>query len=150
MSPPKVEFHTGVADDLGFACRLLRKAYRSGARVVVRAPAASLQRLDRELWTVFEREFIPHLSVPAGKAPSAQARRTPIWLVDGEPPPEHPPVLVNVDAALPANPGAYARIIEIVGAEAAATQRGRECWRAYLACGLQPIAHAAPTAASHG
>lgn len=88
MSPPKVEFHTGVADDLGFACRLLRKAYRSGARVVVRAPAASLQRLDRELWTVFEREFIPHLSVPAGKAPSAQARRTPIWLVDGEPPPE--------------------------------------------------------------
>jgi len=44
----------------------------------------------------------------------------------------------------------FSHAIEIVGAEAAATQRGRERWRAYLACGLQPIAHAAPTAASHG
>ena len=61
----KVEFHTGVADELAFACRLLRKAYHQGARVLVRAPSARLARLDRELWTFAEREFVPHLRFSA-------------------------------------------------------------------------------------
>ena len=65
----QVEFHTGVADDLGFACRLLRKAYHKGARVLVRAPSARLARLDRELWTFVEREFIPHLRFTAPGTP---------------------------------------------------------------------------------
>lgn len=147
---PKVEFHTGVADEPGYACRLLRKAYRQGARVLVRAPAAPLQRLDRELWTAFEREFIPHLRLPAGQAPSAQALRTPIWLVDGQAPQGHPPVLVSLGAELPDDPMAFARIIEIVGTEDEATRRGRERWRAYVACGLQPILHGTKTAAPHG
>ncbi|HET6787048.1 MAG TPA: DNA polymerase III subunit chi, partial [Aquabacterium sp.] len=30
-----VEFHHGMGDKLAYACRLLRKAYRSGSRVVV-------------------------------------------------------------------------------------------------------------------
>ncbi|MEN9627658.1 MAG: putative polymerase chi subunit HolC, partial [Pseudomonadota bacterium] len=45
--PAQVEFHTGVADERAFACRLLRKAYRQGVRVLVRAPSATLVRLDR-------------------------------------------------------------------------------------------------------
>jgi DNA polymerase-3 subunit chi len=147
---PKVEFHTGVADELEFACRLLRKAYRAGARVVVLAPAARLQRLDRELWTVFERDFIPHLRVPAQAEASAQALRTPIWLVDGEPPEGHPPVLVNLDAALPSRLQAFARIIEIVGPDADAARRGRAHWRAYKAAGVPLIHHAAATEGAHG
>lgn len=146
----RVEFHTGVGDELGLTCRLLRKAYRQGARVVVRAPAAWLQRLDRELWTVYEREFIPHLRVAAHEPASAQARRTPIWLVDGEAPQGHPPVLVSVDAEPVRDPAAYARIIEIVGAADEPTRRGRERWRAYLAAGLRPVLHAGATAAAHG
>ena len=51
----EVEFHTGVADPLGFACRLLRKAYRRGARVLVTAPPERLAQLDRLLWTFDER-----------------------------------------------------------------------------------------------
>jgi hypothetical protein len=35
----EVEFHTGVDEPLGFACRLLRKAYRKGSRVLVTAPS---------------------------------------------------------------------------------------------------------------
>ena len=30
-----IAFHTGIADPLDYACRLLRKAYRSGARAAV-------------------------------------------------------------------------------------------------------------------
>ncbi|MCZ2439764.1 MAG: DNA polymerase III subunit chi [Burkholderiales bacterium] len=146
---PKVEFHTGVTDELDFACRLLRKAYRVGARVAVRAPSQRLQRLDRELWTRFEREFIPHLRVSAQAEASAQALRTPIWLVDGDPPCAHPPVLLNLDTTLPGNPKAFTRIIEIVGSDADAVRHGRERWRAYEAAGLRPVHHAA-AAGAHG
>ncbi|MBE0547608.1 MAG: DNA polymerase III subunit chi, partial [Rubrivivax sp.] len=38
----EVEFHTGVAGPLAYACRLLRKAYRAGVRVILTAPPATL------------------------------------------------------------------------------------------------------------
>jgi DNA polymerase-3 subunit chi len=139
----QVEFFTGVADDLGFACRLLRKAYHKGARVLVRAPSARLTRLDRELWTFVEREFIPHLRFAAPGALPAQAVRATIWLVDGEVPAGHPPVLVNLGAEAPAQPQAFERIIEIVGAEPDDEQRGRARWRAYRAAGLDIKHHVA-------
>lgn len=148
--PLQVEFHTGVADDLGFACRLLRKAHRLGARVLVRAPSARLARLDRELWTFAEREFLPHLRFNAAAALPAAAARTPIWLVDGDVPAGHPPVLVNLGAELPSQPQAFDRIIEIVGADADDEQQGRARWRAYKAAGLDIRHHAATAGAARG
>jgi DNA polymerase-3 subunit chi len=144
---PRVDFHTGVADDVGFACRLLRKAYRLGARVLVRAPAARLARLDRELWTCVEREFLPHLRFAApGELPAAAAR-TPIWLVDGALPPAPPPVLLNLGAELPSSLDDFDRIIEVVSVDADEAQRGRQRWRAYAAQGLTPT-HLPATAAA--
>ena len=102
----QVEFHTGVGDDVAFACRLLRKAYHRGARVVVRAPTTRLSRLDRELWTFTEREFLPHLRFAQPGPLPAQAARTPIWLVDGALPDGCPPVLVNLGADLAEPPAA--------------------------------------------
>ena len=72
----EVEFHTGVADPVGFACRLLRKAYRQGARVLVTAPGPRLGELDRALWTFEERDFVPHVRVPGAGAAVAAARRS--------------------------------------------------------------------------
>ena len=138
----EVEFHTGVADPLGFACRLLRKAYRQGVRVTVTAPEATLAALDRALWTFEERDFVPHLRVAAGRTP-AIAARTPIWLLDGPPPPGAPGVLVNVGAAAPADLAPFTRIVEIVAADPDETQAGRERWRAYKARGLEIRHHAA-------
>lgn len=135
----EVEFHTGVADRLAFACRLLRKAYRKGARVVVTARAADLAALDRALWTFDERDFVPHLRLGTG-AP-AHAGRTPIWLVDGEPPDDAPDVLVNLGAEAPTQPGRYRRIIEIVDSDDA--EAGRRRWRHYKAQGLEVRHHAA-------
>ena len=40
----------GIPDKIGYACRLLRKAYRSGASVVVTADDATLKTLDKQLW----------------------------------------------------------------------------------------------------
>jgi DNA polymerase-3 subunit chi len=141
----EVEFHTGVADPLAFACRLLRKAYRKGARVVVSAPAPLLAQLDRDLWTFDERDFVPHLRL-AGGASAALAARTPIWLVEGPAPADAPDVLVNLGGAVPADPERFARVIEVVATEPEQAQAGRQRWRDYLAHGLKPTNHPARAA----
>ena len=55
-----VAFHFGMADRLAYSCRLLRKASRAGARVVVTGEAATLDQLDRLLWVFDPLEFVPH------------------------------------------------------------------------------------------
>ena len=139
-----VEFHTGIALPLDFACRLLRKAYRRGARALVMAPGAALAQLDERLWTFDAHEFVPHLRWRAQLA--AQAARTPVWLVAGEVPEGAPPLLVNLGADAVAVPTAFERIIEIVGVDDESRRAARLRWRQYEACGLGPIHHAAAEA----
>jgi DNA polymerase-3 subunit chi len=141
----EVEFHTGVADKVGFACRLLRKAYRRGARVLVTAPRDVLALLDRELWTFEERDFVPHVRLAPG-ASAAMVRRTPIWLVeelDGAAPAGAPDVLVNLGAPAPRDLTPFARLIEVVAAEPDEEDAGRERWRDYRARGLPVVHHGA-------
>lgn len=145
----RVEFHTGVADAVDFACRLLRKACHQGVRVLVRAPGPVLGRVDRGLWTQVERDFLPHLRVTTANAASSQARRSPIWLTDGEPPPGSPPVLVNLGAEMPASLDGLQRIIEIVSAEPADAAAGRDRWKRYRAAGLT-VQHHDAAGGRHG
>jgi DNA polymerase-3 subunit chi len=137
----EVEFHTGVADKLGFACRLLRKACRAGARVMVTGPADTLTALDRALWTFDERDFVPHLRLPGPSA--ALASRTPIWLVDDAAPEGAPEVLVNLGAPAPTDLSRLSRVIEVLSTEPDDEQAGRERWRDYKARGLDIKHHAA-------
>lgn len=139
----QVEFHSGVAAPLHFACRLLRKAYRQGVGVVVMGPAATLQALDRELWTFEAQEFVPHLRVKPGQPLDAALRRTPIWLCEGAPPSPCPKVLVNLGAEPPQGGEPFERVIEIVSGEADERQRARARWRAYEARGWAIKHHAA-------
>lgn len=139
----EVEFHTGLPDGVGFACRLLRKAYRRGARVLVTAPPEVLTQLDRQLWIFEERDFVPHVRVPGG--PASVRARTPIWLaasVDAAPADEAPRLVVNVGAAAPADLQSLDRLIEIVSAQADDAAGGRLRWRAYKARGLAIRHHA--------
>jgi DNA polymerase III subunit chi len=135
---PAVEFHTGVADPVHFACRLLRKACRSGARAIVTAPADDLALLDQALWTFEAQEFLPHVRLPG--APAAVAARTPLWLASAVVE-DAPPLLVNLGAEAPAAPGSLVRIIEIVGADPAQRQAGRARWRHYEGWGVKPMHH---------
>ncbi|MDP2006239.1 MAG: DNA polymerase III subunit chi [Rubrivivax sp.] len=137
----EVEFHTGVADSVGFTCRLLRKACRQGARVLVTAPDEVLRELDRQLWTFEEREFVPHVRMPGASA--AVAARTPVWLAASTALAGAPGVVVNLGADAPDNIGALERLIEVVAADPEAATRGRERWRAYKAAGLDIQHHAA-------
>ncbi len=135
----EVEFHTGVADPLAYACRLLRKAYRAGVRVLVTAPPAALATLDRALWTFDAREFVPHVRQPGAGA--AVAARTPIWLAPQAGLSDAPPVLVNLGADAPADLAGVQRLIEIVSDDAEEAARGRGRWRDYKARGLEIVHH---------
>ena len=142
MAVQEVEFHTGVADRVDFACRLLRKAYRKGARVLVTAPDPVLAALDRALWVFEERDFVPHLRVLAS-TPPATAARTPIWLTEGSVPAGAPAVLVNVGAEPPDDLAPFTRVIEIVSREPDDEAAGRVRWRTYKARGLEVRHHPA-------
>jgi len=146
----EVEFHTGVVDPLGFACRLLRKAVRRGVRVRVIAPEVTLGALDRALWVFDERDFVPHVRVPGATA--ATAARTPIWLAPtleaaaGDAP--APCVMLNLGADAPQELSGLDRLIEIVSADVDEAARGRTRWREYKARGLGITHHTSPPA--HG
>ena len=94
-------FHSGVADPVAFACRLLRRAARQGVGVQVTAPAELLLRLDLALWTQDEQDFVPHVRMPG--APAAVARRTHIWLAKAALQGDAPRVLMNLGAPAPAD-----------------------------------------------
>lgn len=132
-----VAFHHGMADKLGYACRLLRKVWRSGARAAVIGQPRELDQLDRRLWEL-EDDFIPH--VRAGSQPlPAHLRDTPLWLVD-EPAqaPDFCHVLINLGSEPRQWPAQLSRVIELVSADPADRQRGRMRWKQYVAQGCTP------------
>lgn len=137
----RVEFHTGVADPIGFACRLLRKVYKLGNRVIVTGSRRTVGLLDQALWQFESLEFIPH-AVVANSSPSV-LRLTPIWLATEPLPSELPGILINIDAGTPDQGAALERIIEIVGQDDTAAHEGRARWRTYESWGVQPVHHRA-------
>lgn len=136
----EVAFHTGIADPVDYACRLLRKAVRSGARVAVYGPKELLDRLDRVLWTFDPLEFLPHLSLPRDAADEAQLARTPLLLCQDARIPPDCPVAVVVEGAgdWPIEASRFARVIEIVGDSPESRQAGRQRWRGHERAGLKP------------
>jgi DNA polymerase-3 subunit chi len=138
----EVAFHTGVADKLGYACRLLRKAWRQGARAVVTGDPAALTRLDQLLWTFDPGEFIPHARLRAGQAPDPVLSPTPIWLAEDAAGAPEAPVLVNLGPQGAAGFERFARMIELVSADEAERQAARGRWRQYEAAGHKVVHHA--------
>ncbi len=137
----EVEFHTGVADVPAFACRLLRKAYRRGAQLLVTADEPDLSTLDRLLWTQDALDFLPHVRWPA---PEPLATRSPIWLSACLPQAAQASgrVFINLGLAVPPAPAGLARIIEVVGQAPDQVRAGRARWREYQALGLGIVHHA--------
>lgn len=126
----KVEFHSGVADKLGSACRFLRKAQEAGAAVVVCGDRATLDRLDVALWTFDPLAFVAHARVRDKDTPQA-ALPAQAWLVDDARRVASRDVLVNLGPAMAEGWEEFARVVEIVSAEPADADAGRGRWRQY-------------------
>ncbi|MBA5638127.1 DNA polymerase III subunit chi [Duganella sp. LX20W] len=124
----RIDFHTNVPDKLAYACRLARKAYAAGNRIVLMTDdAAQLAELDGMMWTFSATDFLPH--VPAG---DALASATPIILADndGAALPHHD-LLVNLSRRIPSVVDSFQRVIEVVSAEEDDAAAGRQRYVAY-------------------
>lgn len=136
-----VAFHFNAPGRQSHACRLLRKAYLKGARLVVLVEPEALDALDAALWTLSGGEFIPHAG--PGDAPAVRSRSPILLATDVPAADEVPPgaVLVNLKAGFPTGFEAFARVIEVVTQENADREQARERWRQYRALGIEPQRH---------
>ncbi len=137
----EITFHFNVPDRAAYACRLLRKATRSGARVAVTAPADVLEGLDRELWSFDPVEFIPHARLIQGGTVATRLSPTPVWLVEAASDSPHQDVLLNLGAQSPAGFESYARLIEIVSTEEDDRMAARKRWKHYADRGYPIVRH---------
>lgn len=143
-----VEFHSGVSDKLGFACRLLRKAQQQGKRVCVFGAAELLRALDERLWSFEPLSFVAHARLGPGREPSATlADATRIWLVEPGAAAPHQDIALNLGAQALPDAAAWARVIDVVADDADDRAAGRRRWRAYEAQGCS-IQHHPRTAAA--
>ncbi len=132
----EVAFHFNAPDRLGYACRLLRKAYLKGARLQVLADPSLAAALDQQLWLMTGVEFVPHCR---SDAPTPLLARSPIVIGSQVTDPAgsgH--VLVNLSDALPEGFQRFARVIEVVTAEPPVRSLARERWKQYKAAGHEP------------
>jgi DNA polymerase III subunit chi len=123
----RIDFHFNAPDKLDYGCRLVRKAYRAGQRVVVCCEDdARLAAFDEALWRFSEADFIPHV-----RDTDPLAAQTPVVLtVEGASLPHHE-VLVNLAARTPPFFASFERLIEVVSVEPADREGARERFRFY-------------------
>jgi len=110
----EISFHFNVADRSDYTCRLVRKAARSGASVVLAGPAPALAHFDRALWTFDELEFLPHVLLRPGQPAAERSPMNRVWLVQDVTQSAHHDVLVNLGNEAPAGFESFGKLIEIV------------------------------------
>jgi len=124
----EVAFHFNVPDKLAYGCRLLRKAWGSGARVVVTAEPETLERLDLMLWTFSALEFVPHCRLTAS---AATLSASPVLLAPTLADCPHHEVLVNLGQDVPPGFEQFERFIELVTVADADRAAARSRWKHY-------------------
>ena len=134
----EVAFHFNVPDKLGYACRLLRKAYAAGGPVGVVAPPDTLRALDTALRSFSPLDFIAHC---AANAPAPMLAASPIVLAADCGALVHGGVLVHLGASVPAGFERFERLIEVVGSDPADRDDARQRWRHYADRGYAIQSH---------
>jgi DNA polymerase-3 subunit chi len=106
--------------------QLVTKALAAGHRLVVRADAAMLPKLDTALWSHAADSFIPH-GIAADLGPDRAASQ-PVLLVDALPAANGADCLAQLGDDLPDDLAGFARVLFLFDADNLETARVR--WRA--------------------
>ena len=123
----RIDFHLNVADLLLYTCRLVRKAYGTGLKVVLYITQFEvLEQLDRLLWTFTEEDFLPH--VVSGHAGAAD---TPILLTDKADDIVHYDLLINLDLQCPPFFARFDRLVELVSTDEEQKAQARVRYKFY-------------------
>lgn len=133
----RIDFHSNVADQIFYACRLVRKARAANFRLVLLTSGrAQLDELDAALWTFSEQDFLPHVMAGDGLA-----EQTPVILTDNEAAElPHHQILINVSGKTPTNFARFERMLEIISSDETEKLAGRERYRFYQQRGY-PLTH---------
>ncbi len=139
---PEVSFYVlpteSIQERYQFACKLIEKAYRSGAFAYVLTDSLEQsQQLDDLLWTFRAGSFIPH-QLNSGELPAIEST----VLIGSENPPENwGRTLVNLSSQIPKNFQNAERILEILDNSEETKAWGRQRYRQYQQAGIEIITH---------
>jgi DNA polymerase III subunit chi len=134
----EIAFHFNVGDKLWYVCRLLRKAYASGAQVAVTAEAEVLEELDQLLWSFSSTEFVPHCRPNRDTGPMLSRS---VLLVESPADCAHQGVLVNLGLQVPAEFERFERFIEVVSQDGDERLGARARWKHYADRGYSMQRH---------
>lgn len=134
-----IAFHFNVADPLAYLPRLLLKAYRSGAQVVVLADQPSLEAMDNAMWQgTANTDFFPHCLAANASAACLDASAVILAHDLSALPGLHSAggdVLVNLLPPVPPAFAQFSRLIEIVSTSQESRDAARERWKMYKSSG---------------
>jgi DNA polymerase-3 subunit chi len=121
----RITFYFNAPDKLDVARRLAAKAFESGQQVLVYVPEpAQAQAADQGFWTAQQLSFLPHV-----RCGHPLAALTPVLIGDDPEDLQRADVLINLAPEPPAFFGRFERLLEIVTADAADRERGRQRFR---------------------
>lgn len=137
----EVAFHFNAPDKLAYACRFARKVQRSGARLVIAAPADTLAVLDDILWShLAPQDFVAHCRDDC--ASEDLVRASPVLLATDARATPHHEVLLNLHATVAPGFDRFERVVEVVAAQDETDRSvARLRWRQYAALGYDIIRH---------
>ncbi|WP_226810214.1 DNA polymerase III subunit chi [Candidatus Vallotia lariciata] len=122
----RVDFHAHLEDPLGYACRLVRKAYRATHQLIVLGEPAVLRAFDRQLWIFSPLDFIPHCM-----AGSPLTDDTPVILTTDLDQAPFYPIMLNLGSKVPKQFARFQRLIEIISNDKHELAAARNRYRFY-------------------
>jgi len=137
----EIAFHFNAPDKVVYACRLLRKAVATNAKVVVVVPQEQMAQLDESLWTFSQLEFLAHCKVDsllAIRQASPLHLATSVDEMDEFTPRD---VLLNLGDTVCAGFEQFARVIEIVSMDEQDRNLARLRWKHYTGRGYSITRH---------
>ena len=128
----EIKFFFNVDNKMNFACKLAKKAYEGGRKLVVYAPTPELANdFDRALWTFSQLSFVPHV-----KANHALAAETPIVIAHDDSGLAHHEALLNLGDEPPPFFSRFDALREVVLADDEDRARARERAKFYKSRGF--------------
>jgi len=129
----EIKFFFNVDSKLAFACRLAKKAYEGGRKLMVYAPDEHVaDRFDRELWTFAQLSFVPHV-----KSHHPLAAQTPVVIASSADALMHHEALLNLGNEPPAFFSRFEQLREVVSTDPDDRGYARERLKFYKSRGFQ-------------
>ena len=131
----EIKFFFNVDNKLNFACKMAKRAYDDGRKLIVYAPSPKLaDEFDRLLWTFSQLSFVPHV-----KAGHPLAAETPIVIANDDSGLTHHDSLLNIGDDPPPFFSRFDALREVVSCDENDVARARERFRFYKSRGFEVL-----------